>query len=167
MDIRDITALAVKISGIVLLVIVVSKLPEYFKTYLAQQNHMNPVNIWHYLMPLLIPSVVSVLLITFPSKVSNAVIFDGKAVKSSVDLNGIEIIIIRALGILLLFWAVSDLVFHISNYMRYRSVDQGSFPLVAYNYPVVIATAVEFVFAAWLLMGTNNVVQLLRKIRRQ
>ncbi len=167
MDIRDITALAVKISGIVLLVIVASKLPEYLKSYLAQLEALNPISIWHYVMPLLVPSIISALLITFPRMVSNSVIFNDKAVDSSIDLKAIEIIAIRVLGVLLLFWAVSDLVFHISNYMMYRSVNQDSFPLVAYNYPVLIATVVEFVFAAWLLMGTNSVVQLLRRIRRQ
>ncbi len=167
MDIRDITSLAIKISGIVLLVIVASKLPEYLKSYLAQKEALNPISIWHFVMPLLVPSVVSILLITFPRKVSDSTIFSGNTEDTSIDLSGIEVIAIRILGILLLFWAVSDLVFHISNFIMYRSVNQGDFPLAAYNYPVLIATAVEFVFAAWLLMGTNRVIQLLRKIRRQ
>ncbi len=168
MNLRDFTALAIKISGIVLLVIVASKLPEYFKAYLLEQAEMISASIWHYIVPLLIPSIVALLLITFPYKVSDSVLTKYSDSSNLKDLEGLEIIAYRFLGLLLLYWAVSDLVFHVSNYIMLKSLSQQQFPVSDHNhnYPYLIATIAEFAFAFWLLSGTKNVINILRRIRR-
>ncbi len=168
MNIKDITALTIKISGIVLFVLVVAKMPEHFKGYLAAQEEVRSISIWHYIVPLLIPGIFAILLVAFPYKISSKLVFkENIQPDTDANLKRIEIIAIRILGLLLLYFAISDIVFHTSNYIMLRSINQQDFPVAAYNYPYIITTAVELLFALWLLAGTNNVISLLVKIRRQ
>ncbi len=162
MTIRELTALTIKISGLVLLVLVAAKLPEYFKSYL-EQKELFPI--WGYVVPLLIPAIIAIVLITAPFKVSDSVILGATRLSHKGDLAQLEVIAIRVLGLLLLFWATSDLVYHVSNHLMMSSADPG-FPGYVYNYPYLIATVVELVFALWLLFGTNGVLALLRQVRR-
>jgi hypothetical protein len=55
------------------------------------------------------------------------VITEKKMEPGEINLAGFEAIGIRLLGLLLLYLALCDLVFHISNYFMLRPLDQKSF----------------------------------------
>lgn len=168
MTLRDITALTIKVSGIVLFIIVVARMPEYFKDYLTDQSAMVDGIAWRYIVPLLIPSIAALLLVLFPYSISDKVVFAAKSENEfKTQIHEIEIVAIRILGLLLLYWAISDAVFHATNFMMLKPEVQSDFPLSAYNYPYMITTVVEAICALWLLVGTRQVVYFLTKIRRQ
>lgn len=168
MTLRDLTALTVKISGLVLFVLLVARLPEYLKSYIADGGYEGEFVFWIYFLPLVIPGIVALLFFTFPYSIANRMIATSPDRKeSNFDLAGIELILIRLLGLLLFYYALSDLVFHLTNFYYLKSDIGGDFSIESYNYAYLVATVAEFVFALWLLAGTGSVVRFMQKLRRQ
>jgi hypothetical protein len=168
MTLRDLTALTIKISGVVLFVLIVAKLPEYLKAFLTDSANSGSDVFWVYFLPIVLPALVSILLFTFPVSIANRIIASpNNEIDTNFDLVTIELVLIRVLGLLLLYLAVSDLVFHLSNLLVVKRDLGSDFSIQAYRYPYLIATAAEFAFAFWLLVGTNNVVNFVKKLRRE
>ena len=167
MTLRDLTALTVKISGLVLFVLLVARLPEYLKSYIADGGNEGFYIFWVYFLPLVIPGIVALLLFNFPYSIANRIITTPADQNGAeFDLAGIELILIRLLGLLLFYFALSDLVFHLTNFY-YLSSDINGFTIEAYNYAYLVATVAEFVFAFWLLAGTGSVVRFVQKLRHR
>lgn len=158
MKLHDVTALTVKISGLVLFVLVLSKIPEYVKSFVSAENSQYATSSLYYILPLLIVATACIILFLFPYKISNHLLFKSESVSMPDDLTGqFQIVAIRLLGLLLLFWAVSDIVFHIFNYLMLRNLADASFSVSAYNYPLIVATGAEILFAYILLTKAKDI----------
>lgn len=167
MTLRDLAVLSIKISGIVLFVLVVSRLPEYLKSYLSDESSMGMAKFWIYFIPLLIPGVIAVFLFKFPMIIADQVVYGGGDVsKDEIDFDRLELMLIRILGLLLCFYAVSDLVFHLVNMFQLSRGSLFESSLSSYNYAYLLATGAEFAFAFWLLLGARSVVKLLDIVRQ-
>jgi len=168
MTLRDLTALAIRISGVVLFVLIIAQLPEYLKAYIIDGGNAGSYIFWVYFLPLVIPGLASLLLFSFPYSISNKIITTSKEQnESKYDSAEIEVILIRLLGLLLLYNALSDLVFHLADILIFRNELGNNFPIEAYNYSYLFATIVEFIFSFWLLAGTSSVVRIVKKLRRK
>lgn len=158
MKLYDITALTVKIAGLVLFVIVLSKIPEYVKSYASVENSQYTTSSFYYILPLLIVAIACIILFLFPYRISNHLLFKSESSSTPDNLtNQFQVVAIRLLGLLLLFWAVSDIVFHIFNYLMMRDLAGVTFPVSAYNYPLIVATGAEILFAYVLLTKAKTI----------
>ena len=157
MKIHDVTALAIKLAGLVLLVILLTKIPEYVNSYLSYPGSEHPYNYLFYILPLFIVGVACALLIIFPYTISNRLLFNNESISSPEIINKIQTIAIRLLAILLLFWSMSDLVFHFFVYFLYHDVIEPSFSAGTYDYPSMYATVAEFAFACILLLRAKTI----------
>lgn len=158
MKLHDVTALTVKIAGLVLFVLVLSKIPEYVKYFASAENSQYATSSLYYILPLLIVAIACIILFLFPYKISNQLLFKSESAPILDDLTGqFQIVAIRLLGLLLLFWAVSDIVFHIFNYLMLRNLADASFSISAYNYPLIVATGAEILFAYILLTKAKDI----------
>ncbi len=157
MKLHDVTALAVKIAGLVLLVILLSKIPEYVQSFASVEKSQYTISSLYYILPLLIVGIACLVLIFLPYKISNNLLFNSEVATNDSDSNNLQIIAIRLLGLLLLFWSVSDAVFHLFNYLLLRNLADTSFQISAYNYPLIIATGVEIVIAVIFLKNAKNI----------
>ena len=158
MKLHDVTALAVKIAGLVLFVIVLSKIPEYVKSYASVENSQYTTSSLYYILPLLIVAVGCIILFLLPYKISNHLLFKPEGSSTPDNLtNQFQIVAIRLLGLLLLFWSVSDIVFHIFNYLMMRDLADVTFPISAYNYPLIVATGAEILFSYVLLTKAKTI----------
>ena len=152
MKLHDVTALAIKIAGLVLFVTVLSKIPEYINSYLSYESSQNPISYLYYIIPLLIVGTACLVLVFIPYKISNHFLFESATPSSSTDIaNHIQVIAIRLLALLLLFWSISDIVFHFFVYFIYRDLVDPSYATGTFDYPAVFATLVEIAFAVILL----------------
>jgi len=159
MKLHDVTALAVKIAGLVLFIIVLSKMPEYVNSYLQFENSQNPISYIYYVLPLLIVGVACLLLFFFPYKISNYLLIESgtTTITSSDFTNQLQTIAIRLLALLLLFWSISDLVFHFFVYFIYRDIVDPSYSAGTYDYPSLFATIAELVFSLVLLTRAKSI----------
>ena len=167
MTLRYITTLTIKISGVVLFVLVVARLPEYLKTYLTDSVNSGANVFWAYFLSLIIPAVIALLLFTFPRTVANRIVeYSSDEPETQFNFEIVEMLLVRILGLALLYYAVSDLVFHIANLLHVRKGLGSDFSMHAYNYSYFIATIVELVIAFWLLAGTKSVIKFMQNLRR-
>ena len=168
MKLHDVTALAVKISGLILFVIVLSKMPEYVNSYLQFENSQIPLSYLYYVLPLLIVGVACLLLFFFPYKISNYLLIDSETttISSSEFANQLQPIAIRLLALLLLFWSISDIVFHFFVYFMYRDIVDASYGTDTFDYPGLFATFVELAFAVILLTKAKNISTYLNSVGR-
>ena len=166
MKLHDVTALAVKIAGLVLFVIVLSKMPEYVNSYLQFENSQNPISYLYYVLPLLIVGIACLLLFFFPYKISNLLLIDSDtASASSSDFaNQLQPIAIRLLALLLLFWSISDIIFHFFVYFMYRDIVDASYGADTFDYPGLFATFVELAFALILLTKAKFISSYLNSV---
>ena len=159
MRLHDVTALAVKIAGLVLFVIVLSKMPEFVNSYLQFENSEIPLSYLYYILPLLIVGVACLLLFFFPYKISDYLLIDSNTTitSSSEFANQLQTIAIRLLALLLLFWSISDIVFHFFVYFMYRDIVDASFGSDTFDYPSLFTTFVELAFAVILLTKAKSI----------
>ena len=164
MKILDFTALAIKIAAIVLFVLVLSSIPEYTQSFITAEKRNYSVSSLYFISPLVIIGIACVMLFLFPYKISNKFIVTPETKSNTNITNAYQIIGIRLLGLLLLFWSVSDIVFHLFNYLMLRNMADVSFSVSAYNYPYIIATGIEILFAIVLLKNATNISSYLNEI---
>ena len=151
MKYSDLSALAIKIAGLVLLVLLLSGLPEHIELLKSTQSAYSPVSVFYVALPIAVVILASVMLILFPYKISNKLIINPDDAINLPPDNIIQVIGIRLIGFLLLFWAISDLVYYFFLYFIYRDMIEASFGAGTYDYAALLATVAELIFALFLL----------------
>ena len=147
----DLTALAIKIAGIFLFVLAVSMVPDYLATYIAAEEGARSMNVLYVIAPFVIVAVGCIMLLLFPYKISNKLIVAANSNERSQSTSPYQLIAIRLLGVLLLFWSVSDMVFNLFSYLMLRDITDTTVPVSALNYPYLVATGFELMFAIVLI----------------
>jgi hypothetical protein len=166
MKIIDLTALAIKVAGIALFVIVLSKIPDYAQfIYTAEQNKYT-VSVVYLVLPLVIVAAACIVLFLFPYKLSNKLIVTPDTTEPSDLSNTYQVIGIRLLGLLLLFWSVSDMVFTLFSYLMLRDPSKSLVSVSTISYPYVIATTIEILFALFLLRYSNKISAYINEINK-
>lgn len=151
---KEITAYAVRIAGLILIVTTLVKFPAIIYAYNSQLE--NPFAA--YFLPLLIPLVIGMILFKFPAAFSDKYIqlpgSPGNALKTEQYLYVGTILV----GYILMFYSLSDIVFHISNYFYLKEESGGEITILAYDYPAAIATVVELLFSLALIIKAKYLV---------
>ena len=162
MKLHDIIALTIKMSGLILLVISVASLPNLVNIISSNISEGFSLNSLFLISPFLVTSGISLIFIFLPYKISNQYVLEEEiSVKNNEKVNHLQIIGIRLLGLLLLFWSISDMVFHFFNYLMLKEDSGVSLPISGYNSPLIIATIVELVFALFLLNKSKTISEYL------
>lgn len=166
MKIIDLTALTIKVAGIVLFVIVLSKVPDYAQLFYAAERNQYAVSVVYLLLPLVIVAVACIVLFLFPYKLSNKLIVTPGTADSGDSSTAYQTIGIRLLGLLLLFWSVSDMIFSLFSYLMLRDPSKTLVSVSTVSYPYVIATTVEMLFALFLLRYSSKISAYINEINR-
>jgi hypothetical protein len=112
-------------------------------------------------------AIACVLLILFPYKISNVLLFNTEETSQPSALDNTVLTIgVTLLGILLLFWSVSDLTYHFFVYFLYRDSIEPSFSTGTYDYPSMYATIIEFAFALILLLKSKAISLFLTSVNK-
>ncbi len=169
MDIRELSKLLIKISGLVVIVFAVAGIPGSINGYLYQGQD-TPINFISWvLVPLVFPLLIGAVMWFFPGTINNKIIERNKELPISADsLIQVEQIAVCILGLILMFFALSDMTFNLvyvvaSNYED--SAKLNTFKVGAANWGHILGTLVEIFFALFLLIKTKGIVLLLKKIR--
>lgn len=166
MDLKEITTITVKMSGLALVIYgmiqAISSLPLIMATWEQDSIGLS------YLSTFSASVFFGVVLWLIPSRVANSVILDKKVIsEASTHLGDFESIVIRGLGIILLYQALSQLL---ANYVAYNQVLETNFgdKYFAGNEVYVNSFYVlgfEIVLAIGLIVGAKGLVNVFQKIR--
>lgn len=169
MDFRQISALLIKISGLVVIVFAVTGIPGYINSFLYIGNDTLVNFIMWIVIPLVFPLSIGLAMWFFPKSITNKII---KNNNESIDANKItaeiEQIAITVLGLILLFFALSDLTFNLVNIFLVNKENYGSFSLIkisAEDWGHLVGTLVELTFAIFLIVRTKGIIIIISKLR--
>ncbi len=169
MDLRQISKLLIKISGMVVIVFAITGIPSYITGYIIQSANA-PVNLVTWvLVPLIFPLIIGSVMWFFPGAINNIIIGHNSELSlNNKTLNELERIAVTVLGLALMFFALSDMAFHITYVVASNYLDSAKLTTItisAENWGFILATLVEIVFALYLLIKANGLLLLLRKYR--
>ncbi len=132
----------IRLLGFILLASVIINLPELVFQY-SISNKFNLLNLLRYIAYANITTIFfGVILIIYASTITKSILFNDKDVEYEKIVLPAEDVLIRFLGLYLLFHSLSDIVFHITNYYMLKDGIQN-FEITGYKYPLVIATLFE------------------------
>lgn len=171
MDTKDISNLLLKIGGMFIIVMSISHIQGYVSAYTQYAERSFPLFLSIVVIPNIIPLLLGIFIFTKPSKITNKIIHEGaqeegRSANSAVQ--GIEQIALTVLGFYLLSLAFSDIVYHLTNFIKAKSnlINQGG---TLSNSQILtapfIATIAELWFSLWLIFKSKGIVLFIKQIR--
>jgi len=169
MDYRELSKLLIKVAGMVVIVIAITSIPSHINGFLYQGHDTFLNFIKWVLFPLSLPLIVGYLMWSFSGTITNKIIEKNiEPAINTVALKEIEQIAVTILGLILMFYSLSDIVFNIMYVLAENaghSIMSTEFRVSAENWGHIAGTLVEVLFALTLLSKTNGVILLLNKLR--
>lgn len=169
MDYRQLSNLLIKIAGIVVIVFTVAAIPEHINSFLYQgQDTLSNFVVW-VIIPLLAPIIIGLLMWSFPRTITNK-IFEKEIepAGSNRAIEEIERIAVTVLGLTLLFFALSDLIFNLV-YVYFTNKENmsviTSFRISPEDWGHIIGTIIEIIFALVILLKAQGVILLIRRFK--
>lgn len=157
---KELTTYIIRLAGLYLIVYTCSQFPINYFSYISQLEN----NIFTYFFPLLIPLFAGIIFVSLPQTISNKLIKTKEIKLDKIETDTLLYVGIIVTGLILLFYSISDIVFHLSNYYVIKGKIDGEFPIFAYDYPLLIATAVELVFSLSLILKTKAIIKFIKKV---
>ena len=156
---KEITSLVVRIAGLILIVYTLSNVPMYYLSYISQLENSAIA----YSLPLLVPLIAGVILFKFPGLFSDAFIKIEAENINKPETTAYLYLGLVLIGFILLFYALSDIVFHISNYLLLISFTDIEPTILNYDYPSLIATFIELIFSIALITKPKPIIKFVKK----
>ena len=156
---KNLTSFSVCLAGLMLVVFSLSKIPMYYLAYISQLEN----SVIAYSLPIVIPCIAGILLFKFPNMFSAAFINIDTSDLDKPSFNEYLQLGLVLIGFVLLFYSISDIVFHISNYLILKNTTDMDMSILNYDYPSFIATIIELLFSLALILKTKNVIVFINK----
>ena len=150
---KNITTLIVRIAGLAIIFFTVIQIPKFAYAFASQLEN----NVFVFSLPIFIPLVVGFIFFKFPKTFSDKFI----ELKETPHITSEEIlaIILKTLGFVLLFYALSDTVYNITYYFLLKGTTETDPSMLNYDFSAAIATFIELLFALALIFKTQKVVK--------
>lgn len=170
MNYRDISILAIKLTGIALIAIALIRIPNLFPYLSADADIPWWVQLIAIILPYLLPVLIGILFFMFPATLTNKFIKGGESSDGRSDtFVALEYVALRVLGVFFMFYVISDITYHTIYAIAVSRVARdgtSAFLLQDPNwYANMLSTLVELVVALWLILGTKGIMQMLVKMR--
>lgn len=148
---KDLTTMSVRISGLILIIFTASKLPAHALAYAVRPNF----GILFYWLPLLIPVILGLYLYRYSDSVSRQItssLPERFRLEKPREILFIGCILI---GVVLLFYSLSDIVFHVATALMLEQSPDYELSLATFDYASTIATVIELLFSLMLIFRTT------------
>lgn len=158
-DMKELTSLCVRIAGLLLIVFSLLQVPTLFIGYMSQIEN----SILGFSLPIIFPLLVGVILFKFPNSFSDTYISLNTNELEKLNINEYLQLGLILIGVILVFYSLSDLVVHITDYFFLKNKTGATPTILNYDYPILIATIVEFMFSIFLILKPKSVIVFIRK----
>ena len=156
---KEITSLGVRLAGLILIIYTLSSVPMYYLSYISQLENSAIV----YSLPILVPLISGIILFKFPHTFSDTFIKIDTDNLNKPETKEYLYLGLILVGFILLFYSLSDIVFHLSNYLFLKNFSDIEVTLLNYDYPSLIATVIELVFSITLIFKTKPIILFVKK----
>jgi hypothetical protein len=160
MDTRTFAATLLKVAGLVIVIHALSQFPNYLPApWDPQATYSVTLAIMSASVNVLPPILLGSILWFFPGKVANRIIVPEAGVEA-IPLAGVERVAVTTLGLFLVAWGVSDLVYQVALYFQIRDQNYGMYAL-----PRMLSAFVQFSAGAVFVLGAKGIVRWLQSMR--
>lgn len=169
MNSNEIVRMVVKLTGLAIFISGLIQSASYIPLFIDRLVHSDiDLPVVSTAIATIIPLFIGLFLWLFPAPITNTVIKDDlKEISHNDFLQGLEKIGIRLLGLFLLFYGLSDLVWNILSYRQAVEAISANFNIYGKgNYTATfIVTGIEIIMSIILIVGSNTISNFIRKIR--
>ncbi len=156
---NELATMSVRIAGLFLIVFTVSKIPVHNMAYTIRPEY----GILSYTLPSAITIIVGIFLLMFPKTISKRLMDSAPEQIELSNPMAILNILCIAIGVVFLFYSISDLVFHISTGAFLHFSHDYELTLLTFDYPGAIATIIELLFSLLLVFRTKLFLDIIYK----
>ncbi|MES9900748.1 MAG: hypothetical protein ABW148_17260 [Sedimenticola sp.] len=149
---KELSPLFVRVAGLFLIVFTVSKLPVHSMAYSIRPEY----GILSYSIPSIIPLLAGILLFWFPKTISKNIL---DVIPESINIENPKVILYIGcvlIGVVFMFFSISDLMYHISSGAFIYLFQKYEFSLDFVDVPGFVATIAEVLFSWVLVFRTNT-----------
>lgn len=165
MNAQNTSNLFLKISGIIILIYTIINIPTYINYYISYADRSFSIFIISVVIPNILPLIIGIFLYNAPQKVTNKIVLNENEVTDGEDGQmhmALEQIALSVLGFYFLFSSVSDIFFHLANFLQGKANFSKNFRgeisyLIFLKNPTTISTMVEFVFSLWVIFKAKAI----------
>lgn len=165
MNAQNTSDLLLKISGIIVLIYTIINIPTYINYYIAYADRSFSIFIISVVIPNILPLLVGIFLYNAPQKITNKIVLNESEVTEGEGGQFhmvLEQIALSVLGFYFLFSSVSDIFFHLANFVQGKANFSKNFRgeisyLLFLKDPTTISTIIEFVFSLWVIFKAKAI----------
>ena len=157
---KEFTPYIIRFTGLILIAFAITKFPMHYFSYISQLEN----SLFAYFAPLLLQLTIGIVFFALPQTISDMVIEIKDTAISEIETDKILYICIIITGLFFLFYSLSDIVYHISNYYFLKNQIEDEISILNYDYPGAIATVVELLYSLSLIFKTKSIMLLIRKV---
>ena len=167
---NELSNLLLKLTGLLIFIITVISIPNYFVNYYSLQNfYGNQIAdlttiIIAVAIPLAITLLIALALFKFPNTISNSLIFKSSENKD-IDVKTIPSVAFMAIGMYFVAFALSDIVYWVAFFAFMEVSIPGTVYFEAENKARVLSTIAELVIGLVLLFGSKSIATFVVKAR--
>ena len=143
-----------------MIVFAITKFPMHYFSYISQLEN----SFIAYFFPLILQLFIGVVFFALPKSIEEMVIKIKEPTSTEFETKQILYICIVITGFVFLFYSLSDLVFHISNYIFLKNQIEDEISILNYDYPGLIATVVELLFSLALILKAKTIITIIKKV---
>jgi hypothetical protein len=165
MKLEQVVAIAVRLFALVVLIYSirngVSLVPYFYEQGWEGESYF-------FAAAMVLLFIVSILLWKFPLSVARGLVKfkePGEADAPSVSAEQIQIVGFSILGLYLLFYVLSDIVYWVIIWFANQRNTTVSIELPIDQIGAMVSTVIEFIFVLFLLVGGKRIAEVLRKVR--
>lgn len=154
---REALTISIRVAGLILIIFTISKTPVHTMAYSIRPEY----GITSYLIPFIIPIIAGILLVMFPRTTSNIIT---RKIEVPFTLENTSILLSAALiaiGIIFLFFSISDAVFHIATAVALYLSPNYEINLSTFDVPGAATTVIELLVSLFLIFRANKIASYL------
>ena len=157
---KQLTPYIIRFAGLILIAFAITKFPMHYFSFISQLEN----SFIAYFVPLLIQLFVGIIFFAIPQTISDLVVELKETSKYELEPDTLLYICIVITGFMFLFYSISDIVFHISNYFFLKNQIQDEISILNYDYPGLIATVVEMLYSLALILKAKSIMLFIKKV---
>jgi hypothetical protein len=166
MDTRSISAILLKVTGLVLILYCVAQLPAYFALRspgydfsVAQLS----LTVAATLGPL---AILGVILWFFPGTITNKIVSNGSVESPAMDGRQVEIVALTIVGVFLVAEGLIGAVHDITLFVAFNRQSDIPMTIPSSVFAHVAATVAEILIGLTLCIGAKGIAEVIRRLRR-
>ncbi len=151
---KETLTLSIRIAGLALVIYTLSQTPVHSMAYTIRPQY----GLMSYLLPSIVPILAGIIMFMFPNTIGNRLAKASPEILSVENPKRLVQIGCIVLGMIFLFFSISDIAYHLTTAIVLWSSDKYELDILTFDFPGFIATLIELLFSLFLIFKSKLLV---------